>query len=257
MFTVPEEQLKKERSPSAATDITVLAQVQSPYQKIEILRHPVFGHQLIIDDDLQISESDAAYGSAMVAPLLQLQSIRNVAILGGGDGGVLYELLTRADENPIFEPDFQVSMVDIDAKVMKLCRKHLPRLCGDAMEDERADVIAGDAFAFIEEQEDLDAVIYDLTMDPVREGQSRIDFIDEILDKITQSLRPGGVFSMQACGHGTLDERDREARGELLDDIRRAVSSRMTNVFEQAVYIPSYEDLWTFVSARKPLEPKS
>src|SRR5690625_7869224 len=79
MFTVPEEQLKKERSPSAATDITVLAQVQSPYQKIEITRHPVFGNQLIIDDDLQISESDAAYGSAMVAPLLQLSSIRNVA----------------------------------------------------------------------------------------------------------------------------------------------------------------------------------
>lgn len=252
MFSVPEEQTRDVRSPSAVADISVLAHVQSPYQKIEITRHPVFGNQLIIDDDLQISESDAAYGSAMVAPLLQLSSIRNVAILGGGDGGVLYELLMRADENPIFERDFQVTMVDIDAEVMRLCQEHLPRLCADAMEDARAEVIAGDAFAFIAEQENLDAVIYDLTMDPVREDQPRMEFIDEILGKIARSLKPGGVFSMQACGHGTTDVHDRAAREELLADIRTGVAARFEEVFEQAVYIPSYEDLWTFITARTP-----
>lgn len=253
MLTAPEDEPKKGCPPSAATNTQVLAHVQSPFQKIEILRHPIFGHQLILDDDLQISESDAAYGSAMVAPLLQLSSIRRVVILGGGDGGVLQELLTRADSNPVFEQDFEATMVDIDGEVMRLCREHLPILCGEAMEDERADVIVGDAFAYIEAQEGLDAVIYDLTMDPVREGQGRVEFIQDILDKIVRSLRPGGVFSMQACGHGSSDARDRAAREELLDEIRDAVASRFENVFEQAVYVPSYEDLWTFVMARKPL----
>lgn len=252
MFSAPEEQLGKSCPPSAATDTEVLAHVQSPYQQITIQRHPIFGNQLIIDGDLQISEADSAYGSAMVAPLLRLDSIRRVVILGGGDAGVLYELLQRADENPVFEDDFSVAMVDIDGEVMRLCEEHLPRLCGDAMEDPRAEVIAGDAFAYIAEEAGLDAVIYDLTMDPVREGQSRVDFIHDILEKVTRSLRPGGVFSMQACGHGTLDAGDKAAREELLEEIKSAVSQRMEGLLEQAVYVPSYEDLWTFITARKP-----
>lgn len=70
-----------------------LERCQTRRQLVEIRRHPVYGNQLIIDRDLQISESDAAYNTAMIAPLLKLADCRQVAILGGGDGGVLHEFI--------------------------------------------------------------------------------------------------------------------------------------------------------------------
>lgn len=231
-------------------DALLVEAVQSPYQLVEIAEHPVYGRQLVLDGDLQISESDAAYNVAMVAPLLRLDSVERVVILGGGDGGVLRELLHSFDQAG--RPVQQATLVDIDQAVIDLSREHLPRLCGDAFEHPRAEVLVGDAFEYIADQRDLDAVIYDLTMDPVREEQPRPEFIAEILDKVEDSLRPGGVFSMQCCGVGLNNEADRADRQALLGEIRAAVDARFRGRIEQDVLVPSYEDLWTFLCAVKP-----
>ena len=227
----------------------VLVDVHTGLQQLRISRHPIFGGQLFLDDDLQISESDAAYGMAMVSPVLGLERLHHVAILGGGDGGVLYELLRSLEP---LGPLPRVTMVEIDGQVIEASRQHLPAVCGDAFERSEATLVVGDAFAWIERARDLDAVIYDLTMDPVREGQTREAFMREILAKIGRALRPGGVFSMQCCGHGRDDPRDRADRRTLLPLIRTAVDGHFSDRCEQDVLIPSYRDLWTFLSARKP-----
>lgn len=216
----------------------------SDWQHLEIRRHPVYGHQLIIDGDLQISESDFAYGSALVAPLLTLAECRRVAILGGGDGGVLRELLAELDR--LGRALEAVTLIDIDGEVIDLCRQWLPRLCEGAFDDPRANIICGDAFAWLERANDLDAVIYDLTLDPVREGISRNEFIREILGQIHRALRPGGVMTMQACGEWVAD------REELLAELRASLDERFEAREEQLVTVPSYGEKWTFVTARKP-----
>ena len=71
----------------------LLADEYTSLQHVLLGRHPRFGAQLFLDDDLQISESDTAYGVAMASPLLELPRPARIAILGGGDGGVLRELL--------------------------------------------------------------------------------------------------------------------------------------------------------------------
>ena len=66
----------------------------------------------------------------------------NVLILGGGDGGLLKELLEL--ENP----PAHVTMVDIDEDVLIACSKHIPSVCGDYLEKRRGQnfsVIVGDA----------------------------------------------------------------------------------------------------------------
>lgn len=217
----------------------------SDWQHIEIRWHSIYGHQLIIDGDLQIAESDAAYGSALVAPLLTLGECRHVAILGGGDGGVLHELLSEFDR--LGRPLEQVTLIDVDGEVIDLCRHWLARLCQGAFDDPRADVICGDAFAWLEHASDLDAVIYDLTLDPVREGVSRNAFIREILGQIHRALRPGGMLSMQACGEWVTD------REELLAELRASLREGFEARQEQLVTIPSYGEKWTFITAHKPL----
>lgn len=227
-----------------AEPLEVLARRQTDWQLVEVVHHPVYGNQLLIDHDLQISEADFAYNTAMTAPVLTLERCHRAAILGGGDGGVLHELLLACDRAG---KDLEaVTMVDIDGEVVELCRRHMPVLCGDAFDDPRADVRIGDAFAWIEQARELDAVLYDLTMEPVREGISRREFIGEILSKIQASLRPGGVISMQACGE------QEPQRKQLLHQIAAGLDEWFTDRSEQQVMIPSYGELWTFMAARKP-----
>lgn len=223
---------------------TLLERRQSKWQLVEILHHPVHGNQLVIDHDLQISESDFAYNTAMTAPLLTLPECRNIAILGGGDGGVLNELLSSFDR--LAKPIDLVTLIDIDATVIDLCQHWMPRLCGEAFDDSRAKVIVGDAFEWIDKARNLDAVIYDLTMDPIREGISRNAFIQEILGKIHNSLRSGGVLSLQACGEWLED------REQLLKELRDNLNKHFEAQQEQVVIVPSYVEMWTFMSARKP-----
>ncbi len=244
---------KEDRNPDFASHLRAetVVRVRSRWQQIEITRHPLFGHQLVIDGDLQISESDHAYGVAMVSPLLAAGRLRRVAILGGGDGGVLQELLLSAERMEL--PLDQATMIDIDGEVLRLCRQHLPRLCDRIWEHPKADILTADAFAWIAEARDLDAVIYDLTMDPVREGQSREDFMSETLALVARALRPGGVFSMQCCGEGEGNEDlARESRA-LLTQIRAEAGRHFEDLLEQQVLIPSYLERWTFLSGRKPL----
>ena len=227
----------------------LLVDEHSPWQHIRTVRHPVFGGQLFLDGDLQISESDGIYGAAMISPLLDLPPNARVAILGGGDGGVLNELL-RAFE-PLDRLPAELTMVDVDARVIDVSRTHLPHVCGDAFDHPAANVRIGDAFAWIAEARDLDAIIYDLTMDPIREGQPRVKFITEIVGLMARALKPGGILSMQCCGHGLRDARDRADRALLLPMIRQAVDRHFSDRCEQSLLVPSYRDLWTFLSARK------
>lgn len=229
--------------------VVPLVDEHSPFQHIQVLHHPQFGNQLWLDGDLQVSESDHGYGAAMVAPLFELPEGARVAILGGGDGGVLNKLLRFTE--PLGRVPAEVTLIDVDGRVIELARQHLPDLCGDGFDHPVARVLVDDAFAWIEAARGLDAVIYDLTMDPVREDQSRGDFIQEVLGQIAAALKPGGVLSMQCCGHGLDDPADLDDREQLLPLIRAAVDRHFERRVEQAVWVPSYRDLWTFLSARR------
>lgn len=56
---------------------------------------------------------------------------KEICILGGGDGALLYELLK---EKPKF-----VTMLEIDEMVMQVCNKHLKSICGDVLKLRKSD----------------------------------------------------------------------------------------------------------------------
>ncbi len=243
---------KEQRNPQFASHLgaQVITSVTSRFQHIEITRHPAFGHQLVIDGDLQISESDSIYGSAMVAPLLRHLATEKVAILGGGDGGVLWELIRSCERLSL--PLQQAWQIDIDGEVMRLCRQYLNRLSGPVWQHPKADIVTGDAFAWLADARELDGVVYDLTMDPVRDGQSREEFMAETLALVARALKPGGVFSMQCCGEGEGNTDLAKESQDLLREIRAEAARHFSDICEQQVAVPSFLENWTFLSARKP-----
>ncbi|KAL2310475.1 hypothetical protein Nmel_002129 [Mimus melanotis] len=65
----------------------------SPFQNIKILHSKQFGNILILSGDVNLAESDLAYTQAIMGSGKEDYSGKEVLILGGGDGGILYEIV--------------------------------------------------------------------------------------------------------------------------------------------------------------------
>ncbi|WP_290652150.1 spermine synthase [Aquisalimonas sp.] len=229
------------QSPTTPEYITrgqrVVEDLYSDYQHIIIAHDPDYGHVLYLDDDLQIAESDHAYNRAMVEPIIEAGLLDRVLILGGGDGGVL--------KVAVHSQVREATLVDIDGKVVELARTYLPGLCENAFDAGNARVVIGDAFAWLDGAHGYDAIIYDLTMEPVRANQSRLEFIEEIVGRIADSLKPDGMLTMQCCS---------EHQPGLREEIHQALTRHFTAVSDRPVDIPSYHERWIFASARYPIK---
>jgi spermidine synthase len=140
---------------------------RSPYQKIEVVDTYDYGRVLILDGIFQTSKEDEFIYHEMMAhlPLFYHASPQKVLIIGGGDGGVLREVLRHPIE--------KAYLVEIDKKVIEVAKKFLPFIPQRAFQDKRAEIIIGDGAKFVKEYRDFfDVVIIDSTdpIGPAKEG---------------------------------------------------------------------------------------
>src|SRR4051794_12198639 len=150
----------------ASYEVTrVLAQATTAFQDVEIAETRAFGRALFLDGQPQSAVADEyVYHEALVHPaLVSHPDPKRVLIAGGGEGATLREVL----RHPGVE---RAVMVDIDGELVDLCREHLAEMHHGAFDDPRADVVIGDALAYLREHDErFDAVVIDLT-DPSEEG---------------------------------------------------------------------------------------
>ncbi|CAM9250715.1 unnamed protein product [Phaeothamnion confervicola] len=157
---------------------------------MRLLEHPRLGKILTLDDVTQTTEKDEFIYHEMMThvPILAHGSVRNVLIIGGGDGGILEEVL----KHPGIE---KATMVEIDAGVVEFSKRYLSEICKGAFEDPRTDLIIGDGYAFVGDSLDkYDVIIVDST-DP--EGPGEILFTKEFYRRCKDRLTPGGVLVTQ------------------------------------------------------------
>jgi len=215
---------------------------RSKFQQIDIIDNDTFGRMLFLDRDLQIAEKDAwLYNASLVSPLIDSRiPLDRVAILGGGDGGVLSEVLKH-------DPG-SVALVDIDETVIEASKTYLRSICGDAFERGNVRVVIEDANTFLKRHHEFEAVIYDLTMYPeALTSSDRRDFIESMFSGIRACLAPGGMVTMQCCSEFDPTTQDllTEILSQLFDDLR----------FEKSL-VPSFCENWVFASARsRRLQP--
>lgn len=144
----------------------VVCDVNSEYQNIKIFETLEYGNVLVLDNDVNIAESDHVYTETITGSGREDFNGKTVLILGGGDGGVLREVLRHS-------PKF-VTMVEIDEAVVDLCRKHLRGVCGDVLDSVTGDnyeIKIGDCIPIIRSYIDrgllFDYIISDLTDVPI------------------------------------------------------------------------------------------
>lgn len=126
---------------------------------------------------------------------------KEICILGGGDGALLYELLKEGPK--------MVVMLEIDEIVMQACNKYMNTICGDVLEkrtDDNYEIIVGDCMVYlrkyIKEGRKFDYVFGDLTDIPISDTPTGEiwDFIRTILESSFQVLKPDGKFMTHVSG---------------------------------------------------------
>ncbi|MBI1976590.1 MAG: polyamine aminopropyltransferase [Candidatus Omnitrophica bacterium] len=167
----------------------VLHSGKTPFQKIQIVDTEQFGNTLILDGVVQTTEKDEFIYHEMMThvPLFSHANPKRVLVIGGGDGGIVREIL----KHPVDE----VYLVEIDEQVMTFSKKYLPTICKGAFQDARTRVRVEDGAKFITNQTDpFDIVIIDST-DPM--GPAKVLFSKKFYQSIKRILSPEGILARQ------------------------------------------------------------
>ncbi len=166
-----------------------LVRQQTPYQTLEIIETEEFGKVMLLDRITQVVEkNDWLYHEPMVHPALTAHpDPKRVCVIGGGDGGVMREVLKHGPERAI--------QCDLDKAVMDACEAHLPEINQGVFRHPAVACVIGDGRQYIEEtDETFDVVIMDMT-DPF--GPSRRLYTREFYAAVKQTLRgEDGLFVM-------------------------------------------------------------
>ncbi len=221
-----------------------LFQKCSEYQQVEIFENPYMGRVLMLDHELQSASNDEfIYHEVLVHPAMLLHpKPKHVAILGGGEGATLREVLKH-------ESVERVTMIDIDGLVVEASKKHLPSYSSGAFENPKTELIIGDAKKWIEEYQGpkLDVIISDLT-EPKPSDLSgsllTVDFFHTIQSQLSQD----GILSLQSS-RGTYQQL--EAHCIIVERLKKV----FPNVTPGSCLIPSFACNWTFTLAGRSVEP--
>ncbi|MBK6745881.1 polyamine aminopropyltransferase [Ottowia sp.] len=119
----------------------------SPYQRI-VVTHGRAGHRLYLNGNLQFAERDEyRYHEALVHPAMAAHGHpRRVAVLGGGDGMAVREVL----RHPSVE---SITLVELDPEMTRLFGTHptLRALNADALASPRLTIVNTDAFQWLQQ----------------------------------------------------------------------------------------------------------
>ncbi len=164
---------------------------KTKFQQVDIFKNPHYNTVLALDGVIQTTVKDEFFYHEMLAhcPLIANKKAESVLIIGGGDGGILREVLRHKSVK-------KAVMVEIDGDVVELCKKYMPSLSEGAYEDERASLLIQDGIEYVKTtDEKFDVIIVDST-DPI--GVGEVLFTNEFYSHCKRILNEGGVVSTQS-----------------------------------------------------------
>jgi len=130
----------------------------SPYQRIVVTQGRA-GHRLYLNGNLQFAQADEyRYHEALVHPAMAAHGApRRVAVLGGGDGMAVREIL----KYPSVE---SVTLVELDPAMTRIFSENpmLAALNGHALQNPKVTVVNQDAFGWLQQDGEMfDVIVVD------------------------------------------------------------------------------------------------
>jgi len=209
----------------------------SPYQNISVTQMPE-EFRLYLNGAIQFSSRDEyRYHEALVhVPLQQIDEVKNVLLLGGGEGLAAREILKYRELE-------KLTIVDIDPAVSALSGKFkmLDQLNEGALNDPKVKILHEDAFRYLKEDTtQYDAILIDLP-DPTNESIARL-YCSKFYQYCIMRLKKRGVL----CTQATSPELSKNAFWCISSTLQDA---GFNFTYPYQVNIPSFGN-WGFVMAK-------
>ncbi|AET65867.1 spermidine synthase [Desulfosporosinus orientis DSM 765] len=215
---------------------------KSEFQRIDVFHSKEFGNFFTLDGLIMVTEKDEFIYHDMIVhvPMATNLKIKNVLVIGAGDGGTVREL-TRYDsiEN--------IDMVEIDKMVVDVCREYFPQTTCK-LDDPRVHLYFEDGLRFIRSKENIyDLIIVDST-DPFGPGEGL--FTKEFYGNCYKALKEDGIL---------VNQHESPYYEEYAKSMQKA-HKRIKELFPVCrvyqAHIPSYPSgHWLFGFASKTYDP--
>jgi spermidine synthase len=167
----------------------VLFHQRSKYQDVLVFKSRTYGNVLVLDGIIQCTERDEFAYQEMLThlPMFAHPNPKKVLIIGGGDGGILREVLKHDTVE-------SVTMCEIDQLVIDVSKKFLPNMSKE-FSNPKLELFVGDGFEFLKRHKEAFDVIITDSSDPVGPAESL--FGKSYYELLKESLRSGGILSSQ------------------------------------------------------------
>ncbi|MFA1643058.1 polyamine aminopropyltransferase [Chryseomicrobium imtechense] len=213
---------------------------QTEWQFLEMAETAEWGNMLFLDGMVMTSQKDEFVYHEMVAhvPLFTHPNPENVLVVGGGDGGVIREVMKHPKVK-------KATLVDIDGKVIEYSKKYLPEIAGE-LDNPRVEVIVGDGFMHIAKSEnEYDVIMVDST-EPM--GPAVDLFTKGFYAGIHKALKEDGLFVAQSDNPWF--------KADLIKQVQSDVKEIFPITKLYTANIPTYPSgLWCFTIGSKKHDP--
>lgn len=213
---------------------------QTEFQFLEMAETAEFGNMLYLDGMVMTSQVDEFVYHEMVAhPALNTHpNPKHVLVVGGGDGGVIREILKH-------EKVEKAVLVEIDGKVIEYSKKYLPEIaCG--LDNPRVEVKVDDGFMHIIKSKNMYDVIMVDSTEPV--GPAAPLFERGFYQGIFEALKEDGMFVAQTDNPWF--------KADLIKKVNSDVKEIFPITRTYVANIPTYPSgLWTFTMGSKKYDP--
>ena len=209
---------------------------RTPFQDVVVMEGAAFGRSLALDGKTQSTEVDEfAYHEGLVHPsMIAHDGPRSVFVAGGGEGATIREVLKHNTVD-------RVVMVDIDRKVVELCREHLPNHHRNSFDDFRVELIHDDCLSYLESNaERFDVFIIDVP-DPLEAGPAYLLYTQEFYSLLRERMNPHGMMVAQSGPTGP------SFYEQCFSAVANTVSSVFPVVALSETFVPSFGSTWGFV----------
>ncbi|EFX01250.1 spermidine synthase [Grosmannia clavigera kw1407] len=167
----------------------VLHHEKSKYQDVLVFESTDYGKVLVLDNVIQCTERDEFSYQEMITHLAMHShpDPKRVLVIGGGDGGVLREVVKH-------ECLEEATLCDIDEAVIRVSKQYLPGM-SVGFDHPKVKVHVGDGFKFLDDYKNHFDVIITDSSDP--EGPAESLFQKPYFQLLHSALREGGVITTQ------------------------------------------------------------
>ena len=169
-----------------------LYSVQSDYQRIDVFQSQEFGKMIVLDGEIIFSEADEFIYNEMIVhvPMAVHPHVKNVLIIGGGDGGVA-RICTQYPEIE------SIDVVEQDEIFVEVSREFFPETA-KGFDDARVKITNMDGLRFLRRCVGKYDLIINDTTDPF--GYAEGLFTREFYGSCYRALKEDGIMVYQ---HGS------------------------------------------------------